>query len=173
MTQKVIFLDFDGPLHPSTAIEGIRQPPDEAACLDRNLFRWAIHLDILLSKLSNEKRSSILIAAHSSWRKIPGLSQQLIRQLLGPRLAKQYVGMTRPDLPRWESIQEMCARAEFDDILIIDDAKDEFPAGLAQLVVCNPLKGLSDPAIQAQIFNWARTSHCDVEKPARRLTSMA
>lgn len=155
LTSKVIFLDFDGPLHPATAIEGVRIPPDDDVCVDRNLFRWAIYLELIISALPPEQRESILIAAHSSWRKVNGLSQDLIRRQLGPTLARQYIGMTRPELPRWASIQDMCERGGFTDILILDDAVDEFPQGLPQLVACNPLKGLSDPKVQARIRAWA------------------
>jgi hypothetical protein len=158
LSTKVLFLDFDGPLHPAIAIEGIRIPPDEEACVDRNLFRWAIHLELILCALPSEQRESILIAAHSSWRKIQGLSQDLIRRQLGPNLARQYIGMTRPELPRWASIQDMCERGGFSDILILDDAVDEFPKDLPQLVACNPLKGLSDPLVQAKVRDWASST---------------
>lgn len=161
-TPKIIFLDFDGPLHPTTAIDGVRRPPDEASFLERDLFRWAFHLDVALSKAKD--RENILIAAHSSWRQIPGLSQNLIREKLGPRLGAQYVGMTRPELKRWESIQEMCKRGGFDDFLIIDDAINEFPENLPQLVVCNPLKGLSDPTIQRRVIDWANEGQEHTEK---------
>ena len=170
---KILFLDFDGPLHPTSAIDGIRRPPDELSFLERGLFRWAIHLDMILSRLDEEERSSILIAAHSSWRQIPGLSQQLIRDQLGPRLGPQYIGMTRPELGRWASIQDMCERGGFTDFLIIDDAVSEFPTDLPQLVVCSPLKGLSDPEVQRKIAEWAGA--CQHEKqqrrPERRLSS--
>lgn len=155
MSNKALFLDFDGPLHPSTAIEGIRRPPDADACKERQLFRWAPHLEDALSTLSDEQRADLLIVAHSSWRKIEGLSQGLIRESLGPMLAEMYVGMTRPDLDRWESIQDTCQRFDIEDFLIIDDATAEFPAGLPQLVICNPLKGLSDPLVQSRITEWA------------------
>lgn len=168
MSTKVLFLDFDGPLHPSTAIEGIRRPPDAQACADRNLFRWAIHLDRIIGQLSEEQANNILIAAHSSWRQLNGLSQQLIRDNLGPRLAGMYIGMTPPELGRWASIQAMCDRGGFDDFLIIDDAQNEFPEDLPQLVVCNPLTGLSDPDIQARIREWA-VSPSGLELAAPRL----
>lgn len=157
VSNKVLFLDFDGPLHPSTAIEGIRRPPDAQTCKERELFRWARHLEEILATLSDEQRAEILIAAHSSWRKIDGLSQGLIRDSLGPVLSEMYVGMTRPDLNRWDSIQDMCDRFEIDDFLIIDDATKEFPENLPQLVICNPLKGLSDLAVQERITAWATT----------------
>lgn len=163
MSIKALFIDFDGPLHPSTAIEGIRRPPDAHTCKERQLFRWAHHLEAILSPLSDEQRADILIVAHSSWRKIDGLSQSLIRDSLGPVISQMYAGMTRPDLDRWNSIQDTCARFDIDDFLIIDDATAEFPKDLPQLVICNPLKGLSDPVVQSRISDWAFTESTDQE----------
>lgn len=169
--QKALFLDFDGPLHPSTAIEGIRRPPDQQTCKDRQLFRWARHLEEIIAPLSEERRAEILIVAHSSWRKIDGLSQSLIRESLGPILSEMYVGMTRPDLGRWESILDTCNRFDIDDYLIIDDATKEFPEGLPQLVICNPLKGLSDPQVQDRIAEWATAQTTDHQAKRPRVAA--
>lgn len=173
MQQKILFLDFDGPLHPTSAIQGLHSAPDERIFSARNLFCWAHHLETIFTSLPETQRQNTLIAAHSSWRRLAGLSQPLIRQYLGPNLGRQYIGMTRPDLPRWESIQDMCNRGGFENFLIVDDAVEEFPADLPQLVVCDPLLGLSDHKVQNAIREWMASGEIpgEREKKQRRLVS--
>ena len=162
MTTRVLFLDFDGPLHPATAIQGISRPPDEQECRSRDLFRWAANLESVFDDADEEIKSSTLIAAHSSWRTLPGLSQDLIRHQLGPVLSQMYIGMTRPDLSRWASIQDMVKRGGFSDFLILDDAVNEFPENLPQLVVCSPLRGVSDPDVLARIKTWVTGANAEL-----------
>lgn len=161
MTSRVLFLDFDGPLHPAPAIQGMTRVPDEQEIRSRGLFRWIPHLETAFAELDEDGRSSIMIAAHSSWRTLSGLSQDLIRHQLGPKLSPLYIGMTRPDLPRWESIEDMVHRGGFEDYLILDDAVNEFPAALPQLVVCSPLRGLSDPETCEKVRRWVMASERD------------
>jgi hypothetical protein len=161
---KAIFLDFDGVLHPSTAIEGINLHITQETIESRDLFRWVPHLEEAIAAAPEAFKEDLLIAVHSSWRMIQGLDQALIRKSLRT-LGPYYVGMTDPNLQRWPSIQNMCHRAEIESILILDDAYEEFPADLIQLITCSPLTGLSDDSVKKKITGWL-TGHQSTHKMA-------
>lgn len=148
-----IFLDFDGVLHPAPAIIGLQNHISRNDIEKRGLFRWVAHLEKAIADTPNDIKSDLCIAVHSSWRQLANIDQQLIKEHLGS-LMHYYVGMTNPELPRWESIKEMVSRAGFDSFIVIDDAVQEFPHELEELVVCNPLRGISDEQVMGRIQSW-------------------
>jgi hypothetical protein len=166
-----IFLDFDGVLHPSRAILGLNQTITKHAITSRALFRWTKHLEEIVEAAPQSFKDGLCIAAHSSWRTLKNLDQNLIRESLG-NLAPYYVGMTNPSLGRWESIQDMAERAQFDSFIVLDDSYKEFPENQEQLIVCNPLEGISDTQITQKIVQWIETQ-TPVEKPKSRFGNMA
>lgn len=159
---KTIFLDFDGPLHPTESIRGIPSPITQQVIDERNLFRWVPLLEDAVANSPACVREGLCIAAHSSWRLRFDVDQQIVRNNLRS-LASYYVGMTNPALLRWPSIQDMCQRAQIEDYLIIDDAIDEFPQNLQQLIVCSPSKGLSDQDVMSRLTQWLHS-----EAPAHK-----
>lgn len=155
---KALFLDFDGPLHPTTAIQGLNGKVSEKDIQDRGLFRWIPILEEIVRSAPKKTQDDLHIVGHTSWRQSNVATQDLIRKSLRS-LSPYYVGMTNPELPRWESIVEMCERAKLDDIIIIDDNYSEFPTGLPQLMVCNPLLGISDARISEKISHWLESTN--------------
>jgi hypothetical protein len=154
---KAIFLDFDGPLHPTDSIRGMGGQVTQHEIDKRGLFRWVKNLEQIIESAPPETKENLFIAVHSSWRALRGLDQELIRKNLGG-LSMYYIGMTDPELGRWQSIVEMCKRGGLEDIIIIDDATSEFPDGLKELVRCSPITGLSDPLVLERIGGWLKES---------------
>jgi len=150
---RTIFLDFDGPLHPTSAIEGLT--PSRGVLLSeaggsRGLFRWLCHLEEAL--VGHE---DVAIVVHSAWASYA--TNDELRTVLGA-LAERFVGITPRDMDRWEGIRHVIDRFGIDSYRVIDDAVDKFPDGLQQLIAVSPLSGLSDPAARHQIRQWLSES---------------
>ena len=142
---RALFVDFDGVLHPSTAIQGLDTTlPLDLLSEKNGLFRWTHHLAELLTG-----HDDVMLFAHSSWRFT--LSNSAMRQALGP-LGMFFEGVTNPQQrQRMASIEETVQRADLGDYLVLDDARDEFTHGFEHLVLCNPLQGLSELVVQTKI----------------------
>jgi hypothetical protein len=154
---KTLFLDFDGVLHPSTAIlnkdmptlalQGIEQ------LLEGGLFQWRSQLEQALSR--SESEQEIAIVVHSSWRNQTWMSSALARELLGP-LGHRFAGFVEQHEPRERAITKFIDRMQIEEFLILDDAYAEFSVLHDRLLVTNPLLGVSDPQVLAQIGCWSR-----------------
>jgi len=145
---RALFLDFDGPMHPVSAINGL-EPSDlrmQANTGERGLFRWLHHLEALLAG-----HDDVCLVVHSSWRR--HVENDQIRQLLGS-LGMQFEGVTPGESTRYLGIQQTVERFQIESHLIVDDATAEFPAGLPELVAVHPEQGLDDPAVRKQILAW-------------------
>ena len=145
---NTLFLDFDGVLHPVTAIEGLtpHHPQLLDAMRSRDMFRWVPLLDEILH--ANE---DITIAVHSSWKQY--LDNAQLQEVLGP-LASRLIGITPRGTGRFHGIIELIERARIDNHIIVDDAIDEFPWNLPELVATNPLKGINDREVLDRISDW-------------------
>jgi hypothetical protein len=133
---RVLFIDFDGVLH---AVTG---PPSST-----KLFVWGPILDSMLSKYPDVK-----VVVHASAR--DHSSQTWIEERLGP-LGERVIGLAKPKVPRWEAIKQyVSTNPQISDYRILDDMAGEFPAGLSELILCNPKFGLSDPIAQRKLQIW-------------------
>ena len=140
--RRVLFLDFDGVLHPtSDDFDGEDQP------IATSLFGW---LPLLASAL--EPHPDVAVVVHSTWRYNHDPDE--LQALLGP-LGVRFRGAT-PRGPRYESIQWwLHLNPSFASHRILDDAPREFPTPLpAELIVCHPLHGLSDSAVLVRLKEW-------------------
>jgi hypothetical protein len=134
--KRLLFLDFDGVLHPVAAKPG------------QSLhFEWVAQLTQLLSEAPD-----VAIAVHSSWAERFPLDA--LRDFLGP-LGCRLVGAVHPG-PRASSILLFLrSKPEVEDWLVIDDEPGEFPKDFpGPVVICNPTRGISDPSVQAQLRRW-------------------
>jgi hypothetical protein len=156
----ILFLDFDGVLHPARAVMG-QQGPELAG--DGSLFMWAEPLAGLLAE-----HPHVQLVLSTSWAR--HLPFEQVRDFLPVALRRRVVGstwhriQTDPDfsrgLPfsywrdstryqqvkRWVNVHRLSRWAAIDD-----DAKgwDE----PARLVQTHPETGLSDPAVMARLSN--------------------
>ena len=148
-----LFIDFDGVLHPVTAIDGLT--PHHPQLLDvmrsREMFRWVPLLDEVL-----RPNEDITIAVHSSWRQY--LNNAQMHEVLGP-LAHRCIGITPPGTGRFHGIIELIERARVDNHLILDDAIDEFPRNLPELIATHPLKGINDRDVLDRISDWVTSTN--------------
>jgi hypothetical protein len=163
-SMRALFSDIDGVLHPPSAIQGLSMATLALGRADTfarlGLFCWAGILEDLLVQTDDD----LGLIIHSTWRQQSWVSPQLMRAALGP-LGHRFIGMTSPDLQRQASIEDLCQRAGISDRLILDDAGDEFAPGTPGLLVTNPLRGVSDPAIQDRLIEWShrgatQARHC-------------
>lgn len=144
---RLISLDFDGPLHPTTAVRGWAHAVANLKAFrdERRLFRWVPHLSSAL-----EKHPDVAILVHSGWRMVCPDSE--IREFIAP-LADRYVGSTGAG-PRYRGIRDFIDRLNVEHWLVIDDAVDEFPPAMSELLLVDPLSGLSDVLIQRRLSAW-------------------
>ena len=134
--QRIVFLDFDGVLHP--------YPPH--CCLQR--MCWVPHVAELVLP-----HPDLRIVIDSSWRY--DYSVELLRQLLG-ELGPRLLGVT-PLGQRYESITEFLSQSEaISDYCILDDMAEEFPRDPvpAELILCAGRTGASAPRIRTALRNW-------------------
>ena len=110
------------------------------------MFRWLPLLEEVLQ--ANE---DITLAVHSSWKQY--LTNQQMHEILGP-LASRYIGITSLGTGRYHGIIELVERAQVENYIIIDDATDEFPRNLPELIATDPVVGISDKAVIERISDW-------------------
>ena len=151
--RKVLFLDFDGVLHPLSSLIGfeMRMKREDAISLGR-LFRWAWILEELLVD------SNVEIFVHSSWRQF--LKEPELLQHLGP-VAHRFRGCTELGVGRWEGIQRLVQELNLlpDEWIVLDDRQSEFPENRPpQLILCDSNLGVWDEHVREKIISWLTSS---------------
>jgi hypothetical protein len=134
---RVVFLDFDGVLHP------LVEPGSPVTH-----FVW---LPLLLGVL--EGHEDVHIVVHSTWRYIQ--TDLELRALVGPR----FIAATGEG-PRQKSIDGYlyANRHIIRSHVILDDALEEFSPVPGHLIACNSALGLADPVVQAKLNLWLATT---------------
>ena len=142
----MLFLEFDGVLHPaSAAYRFTPRPPLRRDVLAFWLFRWAWVLDELLVP-----HPDVSIVAHSNWRHF--VHDDELRNVLGP-LSRRFIGTT-PRIAKWESIHSVAHTNGLRDYRILDAWPDPFPSGVHELILCDNEVGLKDLRVQSRISSW-------------------
>lgn len=136
---RVIFLDFDGVLHPENATPWTGNRFQHAPQLARMLAPWP----------------DVRIVVHSSWRLDHTVEQ--LRTLVGP-LGSRVIGVT-PRLQREDSIlaavEQLGRGGRPVDWRVLDDAPDEFTKlDETRLIVCDPDAGVSGPGVLDHVRAW-------------------
>jgi len=133
---RVIFLDFDGVLHPAGAPPGTSLP-----------FEWT---DVLAALL--EPFDDVQIVVHSSWRE--QFPAQELMDLLQP-VAGRLLGIVDAG-PKGAAIEKFLREhPDITEALVLDDQVDEFRPGFpATLLACEPLAGLSSKETQRRLKDW-------------------
>ena len=148
--RRVVFLDFDGVLHPAV------ETPEGTA-----LFQWIPQLAGLL-----QSHPDVAIVIHSTWREAHTLAQ--MRALLGP-LGDRVVGAVGAGEKAQAILDYLHAHPQIERWIVIDDAAAQFQVALPDTVVaCDPLTGICGPQVQAALREWLRSSATPPEPDGRR-----
>lgn len=139
-TSRLLFLDFDGVLHP---FNGEHEP--------EGWFRWLPILERALQSWSD-----VRIIVHSSWRYeyTDTELQGLLRQL-----GSRFVG-TAPRGAREQAIETVLQanKGHVTAHLVLDDDPREFTRGRLNLLLCNGLEGLSQGRVQDELRAWLEST---------------
>jgi hypothetical protein len=135
--EKLIFLDFDGVLHPSHFAGAA--PFSRATLLEETLALF-----------------SPKIVISSSWRFTHSLAS--LKAKLPSYLAQRVIDVTGPAvIGKHARYQEITAHAYSNDALVqwraLDDSYWEFPSNCQELIRCNPNTGIG-PKEVAQLSSW-------------------
>lgn len=134
MTKPTLFLDIDGPLHPTNA----PYLTQNGGMAGEGLFRWLPKLQEALSQFPD-----VQVVLHSSWRYCWDTDEE-VRKNLPPELNAIIVATTgREEIRRYESILAYIQAHNIEKYVIVDDDSNAFPYGLKELVNCMPSQGLS------------------------------
>ena len=136
MTQKHLYLDFDGVLHPNFVDKG-------------QLFS---HMQKLTKAIEGKP---LRVVISSSWRFHEDLGY--LRSLFEPTTQSQIVGCTGPAYigkwARWNEIIKHVTTNGVKDWVALDDAYMEFPPECEELILCDGRIGLQDSQMQ-QLVKW-------------------
>lgn len=132
---RLLFLDFDGVLHPL-----------ETELTEHDRFCWLPILSRLLIG-----HHDVRIVVHSTWRY--EYTDLELRALLGP-LGPMFAG-SAPRAPREQAIEMVLqSNRQVHHHLVLDDDAREFSGTTVNLLLVNPQYGLSDEGAQADLFAW-------------------
>ena len=148
---KVLFLDFDGVLHPVGAGR-VEIVGEEMVCEGDDLFCWAPLLESLLAG------SDVSVVVHSTWRR-HFTEDELKGRLGSPGLGDRLAGVTETGLSRAESILAYVEDFGVSDYAVLDDMPEEFAAEWLpdmNLVICDPEKGVSSPHVMEMVSAFAK-----------------
>ena len=146
---RVIFLDFDGVLHPPKAIEGA-VPPLSPARIRSGWPSTFEHLPLLASVLEGHLNVGVVVS--SSWRMF--LDDAELGELLAP-IERWYAGSVgQPYRGRLEAIEAWLGCNQIDDYIALDDNAKFFPGTWPALIVCDPQAGLTTPGVMEAVMSW-------------------
>lgn len=136
MMMRVLFLDFDGVLHPATSIG----PLSTHWC-------WLPVLAEILAPHDN-----VRIVVHSTWREDHNVDE--LRELLFG-VGERVIGST-PEGGRLESIERWLEEhPDVTDYRILDDDESEFFYPLPEaLILCDSVRGISGKRAQRKLLAW-------------------
>jgi hypothetical protein len=154
---RVIFLDYDGVLHPlglelMPASVGANGKP-RAKAIKVDFFCWVPLLAELL-----EAHPDVFLVVHSSWRE--SHEHGPLGAYLGP-LEHRYLGATSPgdklaSIDAWLAAHpEVQSYRMLDDVVLAEtppDADEPYPR--EEFILCHYQKGISCPGVQHQLEAW-------------------
>ena len=147
----VIFLDFDGVMHPvGTCIWNSEMQQMQSV----DAFRWWPELEKALVAAP----APIELVIHSTWRLMWETDAELLAML--PVSMQPYVRETtdRTIMGRERSIIEYLAKNTVDYFLVLDDEIAAFAPGYAPLISCDGAQGISEQralaALHQRLSQW-------------------
>ncbi len=158
----VLYLDFDGVLHPDAAYRG---PKRTVRMQHGQLFEWAPYLEQVIAPYP-----TLRIVLSTSWVRVLGydrarsaLPPPLRHRVIGAIYHSRIHGPTRElrdswsQLPRGMQIAQDVVRRRPGSWLAVDDAVDEFASvHHERLVPCRSDRGLGDAHVQELLSSLLR-----------------
>ena len=143
---RILFLEFDGVLHPASATSRISPyGPLKSAVQRAWLCRWAWILDDMLVR-----HPDVGIVVHSHWKGMAAQAQ--LQSMMGP-VGRRMVGVT-PGGERWAGIAAIADINHLRNYRILDCRADAYPPRLAELIRCDPEAGLREFSVLRQLQRW-------------------
>ncbi|HEY6437509.1 MAG TPA: HAD domain-containing protein [Ignavibacteriaceae bacterium] len=143
MSLCVLYLDFDGVLHPKSAARSV-WTEDSLKLEGDDLFRWIPDLENVLSLFPDVK-----VVIHSSWRYLH--TEDQIKEKLGS-LGERVLGLvSREPGERYVQILDDAKSRGVSSIFILDDDIDACPASCPELISCHESLGISDVNVQKKL----------------------
>jgi hypothetical protein len=141
LATRVLFLDFDGVLHPTTNFTS------DGPLIKTVLFGWLPNLRAVLTP-----HPDVSLVVHSTWRLTHDVNE--LRGVLGV-LGRHVVGAT-PLGERYASIRAwLDMNPQVTSYRILDDDAAEFPKPApAELVLCDPRAGVAAPEVLEELRRW-------------------
>lgn len=154
--RRVIFLDFDGVLHPPKAIEGAKPPLEPQQILNGWPGTFE-HLGVLKNLLQGHPDVAVVVS--SSWRMF--LKDAQLGELLAP-IAPWYGGSVgSPYLARDVAIGTWLELNDIREFAVLDDKEEYFPGPSGKwptLIGCDSERGISDVGVQQKLQDWLGSS---------------
>jgi hypothetical protein len=142
---RILFLDFDGVLHPRSRPLAAGGKTRSAVNMEAK-FCWLPLLDLDL-----QDHRDVGIVVHSTWRLRYRDTQ--LRAMLGILSARFVCGA--PEGPRWRAISWVIAAQQPRAWLVLDDTPGEFPRPLPrEVLICDPDLGLSETRVRVALGRW-------------------
>ena len=136
LSEKCLFLDFDGVLHPSL-------------CRPRDYFGRMPLLEVSPQGVEVDIVISSSWRFHYAWEDLLKRFPPSLRGRVRGRTGEAVVGAQA----RWHEIQQYRARHAINDWRALDDSAFEFPKDCAELILCDATTGLADFQVHA-IRRW-------------------
>lgn len=135
---RLLFLDFDGVLHPLAKVELLHP------------HGWFCWLPVLVEILA--PWTDVKVVVHSSWR--THFTDSELRQLLGS-LAPRFVG-SAPHLHKPLAIESVLKvnKSSVRAHVVLDDDARLLNHGALNLILCDPASGISAPDVQQKLVAW-------------------
>ncbi|WP_377161634.1 HAD domain-containing protein [Roseateles sp. UC29_93] len=134
----MLFLDFDGVLHPAGGKPGEVLP-----------FEWLPQLAAIVGPFRD-----VGVVVHSSWR--DSYSEEYMRDFLEP-LGDAFKGVAPPGHKAHAIRRYLEEHPEIGESVVLDDQAEELPSirGV-QILVCDPSLGVSCPRLQERLVVWLK-----------------
>lgn len=135
---RIIFLDFDGVLHPTGGPPGTSLP-----------FEWVEQLADALDGFLD-----VALVVHSTWRL--QFSFEELRDFLEP-VQGRLLGVAGAGARATAITEFLSTRTDVRDCVILDDCPHEFPPDFpVPVIACDPERGINDPHVLAELGLWLR-----------------
>lgn len=151
---NVIFLDFDGVLHPLGLY--FHKDSNEFSQYIDGRAEWFCFNKILEKLLENVPNVGIVV--HSSWRE--NFEEEYIKEFLGNSLGERFLGCTKAGEKK-ASIDLWLLENNPTFWIVLDDFDDGFSVYGENFLICDSDWGISEPDFEKKFTSWLSKIDCE------------